>query len=127
MTKLASVFAVIGLLVATTRTAIAAPVINTPPLPSNIGGAVALICQALNTGSKTATVTVEIIDANGGGATLATNGPSPLSPHTLMNASVITVTSNTYCRVTGLTPPKGRVTYFAEGAGGSILMSVTAP
>lgn len=119
------ILAALGLLIATS--AQAAPVVNTPPLPSGISGASFASCLAANTGSKAANVTVDIIDLSDG-SVVATSGPVTVAPRESKNVSLAGSGSyNKYCRVTGLSKAKVTVLFAEVNASTELVAIVTAP
>lgn len=106
--------------------ALAAYTISTPAVPSGLSGGTSLGCQVLNTGKKPAQVTVEIVGSNIGQPPYAA-GPALLDTGTATNEQYFVYSTKTFCRVTGLSSKTGNITYSPYGAGGTLIMAVTAP
>jgi hypothetical protein len=99
----------------------AASVVTTAVLPS--GSANRVICSALNVGTKPADVRVEIVNAIG--VVQATNSDS-LDPG--ITIAVVDFTpADSYCRVTGLSEKKMRVSLCMATATETCLSVATAP
>ena len=106
----------------------AKPVVNTPVIPSAIAGADNATCQVLNAGTKTATVTVEIFNANVG-TLLASTAPVPLPPGIQRTLSMGGGSGGftKFCRVTGLSKSNVTISFTEFDASSKPLMTVTAP
>ena len=105
----------------------AKPMVSTPVLPISIAGADHAICEALNSGTKAATVMVEILDANLG-PQLAQAGPGLLPPGIQKTASIGgSGNFNKFCRVTGLSKSNVTISFTEFDASNKPLMTVTAP
>ena len=107
--------------VALAGSALAAPFITTATLPS--GSASVARCYVVNAGTRDADVTVEIVNAIGvsQGSNFGTLAPG----------LVLVFTDNTpadsYCRVSGISARKARLSFCMETAAGNCIEIATAP
>jgi hypothetical protein len=99
----------------------AASAVTTAVLPS--GSANRVICSALNVGTKPADVKVEIVNAIG---VVQVTNSGVLDPGITM-AAVDVTPFDSYCRVTGLSEKKMRVSLCMATAAETCLSVATAP
>jgi hypothetical protein len=104
----------------------ATPSVSTPVIPSSIAGADHVACEALNTGTKAADVTVEIVNANTGAQLGLAAGLLPPSIRKTASISASGLFTK-FCRVTGLSKSKVTISFTEFDASNTPLLSVTAP
>jgi hypothetical protein len=110
-----------------TGAAFAAAPIVTPAISGSATGAVGHLCTVVNAGTTPAIVTIEVVDLYSGNA-VASTVSSTLQPGAgnIAFASTAT-TANSYCRVSGISKSKARVTHCALDLSSVCAGTVTVP
>jgi hypothetical protein len=126
MNRIYSAVLTAAFLAAGVTTSHAGAVLVSPILPSGISGAVNEVCQALNAGTKTLEVTVDIVDS-ADNTIIATSGLQSVNPGLHVTVSAGSPSVNTFCRATGLSTKSGRLSYVAVSGGSNVLMNVSNP
>jgi len=119
--KIRSVAFGITLALAAATTAHAAGPIVTPALMAT--GTNDLQCRLVNAGNQDATVLIEIVDDTG--VVLASNGPTAVFAGWTQSTLTADSPGVGYCRVSGISKRRARVTLCVRESGGTCIAAVT--
>lgn len=114
----------IGLLIATS--AHAKPSVSTPPIPNGLFASIGF-CQAVNTGTKAAMVSVEIVEM-ASHTVVAAAGPNNVPPNGQIQVGLTNPSLyDKFCRVTGLSKSKVTILFAEFDSNAKPIIFVTAP